>query len=215
MSVHRALCLFSSFAVVALSVSTVFAQEPAAPAADPPTGFAGSTSKIAVMNIDRVAMESEAGKKMFELLKVENDRIAAEKVKLEQEIRDLTTKQNSEILSAEARGRLARDIENKQRDAQRWLEDQQRVFQEKQQVEEQKFQERMSPIVEKVAQENGIGLIIRDTPGLTYLLDPAFDVTPLVVVALNESEAAGSGGNDDSESEAPADDSARDSTDPR
>ena len=138
-------------------------------------------------------MESEAGKQMFEMLKQENDRIAAERARREQEIRDLSTKQNSEILSAEARARLQRDIEAKQRDAQRWLEDEQRAFQEKQQVEEQKFQERMSPIVQQVAQENGIGLIIRDTPGLTYLLDPAFDVTPLVVEALNKSESSGSG----------------------
>ena len=192
--------------VLALAGSAVGAQEtaPAAPDAPAPqAAFAGSTSKIAVMNIDRVAMESEAGKKMFALLKVENDRIAAERGQLEQEIRDLSTKQNSEILSAEARARLQRDIEAKQRDAQRWLEDQQRAFQEKQQVEEQKFQERMSPIVQKVAQENGIGLIIRDTPGLTYLLDPAFDVTPLVVEALNESEAAGAG--DDAPNPGPGD----------
>jgi hypothetical protein len=41
-----------------------------------------------------------------------------------------------------------------------------------------------------VAQENGIGLIFRATPGLTFVLDPALDISPLVVKKLDAAGAA-------------------------
>ena len=36
-----------------------------------------------------------------------------------------------------------------------------------------------------VAKENGIGLIFRATPGLTFVLDPTLDISPLVVQKLD------------------------------
>jgi Skp family chaperone for outer membrane proteins len=146
--------------------------------------------KIAVINIDRVAQESNTGKELFERLKQENDKLAAERARREQEIRDLSSKLTSEVLSADAQGRLQREIERKRTDAQRWLEDAQADFQEKQQQEEAAFQQKLGPIVEAVAREQGIGLILRDTPGLTFVLDSRLDLTPAVVQRLNETPAA-------------------------
>jgi len=48
----------------------------------------------------------------------------------------------------------------------------------------------LGPVVEAVAREQGIGLILRDTPGITFVLDARLDLTPAVVQRLNESEAA-------------------------
>jgi Skp family chaperone for outer membrane proteins len=67
----------------------------------------------------------------------------------------------------------------------------QREFQEKQQLGEQEFQEQLAPIVEQVAKDNGIGLILRATPGLTFVLDPNLDITPLVIQALNTGQPGG------------------------
>jgi Skp family chaperone for outer membrane proteins len=152
-----------------------------------PAAFAQSTTttKIAVIDIERVAAESAAGKKLFEALKAENDKVVQERTKREQEIRDMTTKLNSEILSQDAKARLQRDIERKRTDAQRWLEDAQADFEAKRQDGEKKFQESLEPIVRQVAQENGIGLILRATPGLTFVLDPTLDISPLVVEKLD------------------------------
>lgn len=146
--------------------------------------------KIAVIDIDRVAQESKPGKELFDKLRVENDQLAAERQQREQEIRDMQTKAASEVLSQDAQARLQREIERKRTDAQRWLEDAQRDFQEKQQKEEAAFQARLGPVVEAVAREAGIGLILRATPGLTFVLDPSLDLTPLVIQRLN-SEPAG------------------------
>jgi outer membrane protein len=156
-------------------------------------GVTTGTTKIAVIDIERIAAESTAGKALFASLKAENDKIQEEVAKREQEIRDMQTKLNSEILSQDAKVRLQRDIERKRTDAQRWLQDQQQDFEAKRQDGEAKFQESLEPIVRAVATENGIGLIIRATPGLTFVLDPALDISPLVVKKL-DANAPPSGG---------------------
>ena len=156
-------------------------------------GQVGATTqvKIAVIDIDRVAQESNPGKELFEKLRVENDQLAAERQQREQEIRDLQTKAASDVLSQDAQARLQREIERKRTDATRWLEDAQRAFQEKQQQEEAAFQAKLGPIVEVVAREAGIGLIFRSTPGLTFVLDPSLDLTPMVIQRLNSEPPAG------------------------
>jgi Skp family chaperone for outer membrane proteins len=162
-------------------------------AVQPATGTGVAGTKIAVIDIDRIAAESSAGKVLFEKLKVENDKIAAERAKRQQDIRDMEARLTSEVLSADARGQLSRDVERARTDAQRWLEDQQRDFQQKQQEEEALFQQQLAPIVENVAKEHGIGLIFRATPGLTFVLDPNLDITPLVIQAFDSAAPSGGG----------------------
>lgn len=144
------------------------------------------STRIAVIDIERIAAESESGKALFDRLQVENSKIMEERARREQEIRDMQTKLNSEILSQDAKARLQRDVQRKQTEAQRWLEDAQREFEEKRQDGEVDFQEKLAPVVEAVARENNIGLILRATPGLTFVLDPALDISPLVVKKLDE-----------------------------
>ncbi len=148
-------------------------------------GVTTGTTKIAIIDIERIAAESTAGKALFASLKAENDKIQEEVAKREQEIRDMSTKLNSEILSQDAKLRLQRDIERKRTEAQRWLQDQQQDFEAKRQEGEAKFQESLEPIVRAVATENQIGLILRATPGLTFVLDPALDISLLVVQKLD------------------------------
>ena len=171
----------AAWVTLALSVaaaSTAFGQT---------AGVTTGTTKIAIIDIERIAAESTAGKALFASLKAENDKIQEEVAKREQEIRDMSTKLNSEILSQDAKVRLQRDIERKRTEAQRWLQDQQADFEAKRQEGEAKFQESLEPIVRAVATENGIGLIIRATPGLTFVLDPALDISSLVVQKLDAS----------------------------
>ncbi len=153
-------------------------------------GVTTGTTKIAVIDIERIAAESQAGKALFSALKAENDKIQEEVAKREQEIRDMQTKLNSEILSQDAKVRLQRDIERKRTEAQRWLQDQQAEFETKRQDGEAKFQASLEPIVRAVAEENGIGLILRATPGLTFVLDAQLDISPLVVKKLDATAAA-------------------------
>ena len=162
----------------------------------PVTGPTGAATKIAVIDIERIAAESNEGKALFEELRIENEKLQEESTRLQQEIRDMQAKLNSEILSQDARLRLQRDAERKRTDAQRWLEDAQAAFEAKRQDGEVKFQEKLAPIVEAVAREQGIGLIFRATPGLTFVLDPTLDISPLIVQKLDEAmPPAGEGGD--------------------
>ncbi len=171
---------------VAMAHVSALAQEAAGAAIEGPSG----ATKIAIIDIDRIAAESVAGRALFDSLRGENEKIAVETQRLQQEIVDLQTKLNSQILSQDARVRLQRDIERKRTDAQRWVEDAQADFEAKRQDGEAKFQEKVAPVVEQVAQENGIGLIFRATPGLTFVLDPTLDISPLIVKKLDEMMAA-------------------------
>jgi outer membrane protein len=177
------------------ALALVFAV-PAAQSQTDVTGPTGATTKIAVIDIERIAAESVEGKALFEELRAENDKLQAESQRLQQEIRDMQAKLNSEILSQDARVRLQRDVERKRTDAQRWLEDAQAEFEAKRQDGEQAFQEKLAPVVEAVAKEQGIGLIFRVTPGLTFVLDPALDISPLVVQKLDEGVPSTGEGSD-------------------
>lgn len=185
----------AAVAALVLVPALAAAQAAESQAGVPVTGPAGST-KIAVIDIERIAAESEEGKALFEELKAENDKLQEESARLQQEIQDMQAKLNSEILSQDARRRLQREVERKRTDAQRWLEDAQAEFEAKRQDGEAKFQEKLGPIVEQVAQEHGIGLIFRATPGLTFVLDPSLDISPLVVQKLDAATPATGDGDD-------------------
>lgn len=175
----------ASVAAMALAPGLVFGQE-AAPAGSTVVGPTGTPTKIAIIDMQRIALESQEGKALYAALQAENDRLQGETQQKQQEIQDMQAKLNSEILSQDAKQRLQRDIERKRTDAQRWLEDAQAEFENKRRDGEAKLQEKMGPLVTEIAEEHGIGLILVATPGLTLVLDDNLDISPLVVQKLNE-----------------------------
>lgn len=185
--------------VIVLLPALITAQSQAPQSAgQPPAGEAEGAMKIGVIDIDRVAAESGPGKALLERLKQETEKINAERARREQEISDLQAKMTSEVLSAEARDRLTREVERKRIDAQRWLEDAQRTFQEKQAQAETEFQNRLRPVVAEVAGRNGFGLILRADPGLTMVLNPNLDITSRVIEAFNKAQSSSSGSGEES-----------------
>jgi len=161
------------------------------------TGPTGESTKIAVIDMQRIALESAEGKALFSALQAENDKLQGETQAKQAEIQDMQAKLNSEILSQDAKVRLQRDIERKRTDAQRWLEDAQAEFETKRRDGEATLQEKMGPIVTQVAQENGIGLIFVNTPGVTIMLDPTLDISELIVQKLDGATAPPPGGGAD------------------
>ena len=183
----------ASIAALALIPGFTSAQASAETQAGAAVQGPSGQAKIAVIDIEFIAQESNEGKALFEQLRIENDKMNEQGQQLQQEIADMQTKLNSEILSQDAKMRLQRDIERKRTDAQRWAEDAQAEFEAKRQDGEAKFQEKLAPIVEQVAKENGIGLIFRATPGLTIVYDPTLDISNLVVEKLNAATSTGEG----------------------
>ena len=153
-------------------------------------------TRVAVIDIDRVAQESARGQTMFAELQTLQEEILRGRQTREQELRDLNNRAQSQLLSAEARADLQRDIERKTTDLQRWLEDQQREFNEKQTSGFGALEADLGPVVEEVARERNIQLILRVTPGLTFIMDPALDISAEVIERFN---ALGGGGEGEEE----------------
>ncbi len=150
-----------------------------------PAVAAGQATRVAVIDIDRIAQESAKGQTMFTELQSLQEEILRARESREQEIRDLTNRAGSQLLSQEARADLTRDIERKQTDLQRWLEDQQRDFNEKQTTGFAALEQELGPVVEEIAREQDIQLILRVTPGLTFIMDPALDISGAVITRFN------------------------------
>ena len=153
-----------------------------------PSAFAAQTAeptRVAVIDIDRIAQESARGQAMFAELQTMQEEILRGRQSREQEIRDLTNRAGSQLLSAEARADLTRDIERQQTDLQRWLEDQQRAFNDKQTTGFTSLEAALGPVVEEVASERNIQLILRVTPGLTFIMDPTLDISSEVITRFN------------------------------
>ena len=166
-------------------------------AATPAVAFAQTTEpvRIAVIDIDRITQESERGQQLIAEIQGLQEEILRGRQTREQEIRDLTNRAGSQLLSAEARADLTRDIDRKQTDLQRWLEDQQRDFNDRQTTGFQALEAQLGPVVEEVARERNIQLIFRVTPGLTFIMDPTLDISPDVIQRFNAQ--SGDGGSDD------------------
>ena len=162
-----------------LAAPSAFAQQAAEP------------TRVAVIDIDRIAQESARGQAMFTELQSMQEEILRGRQSREQEIRDLTNRAQSQLLSAEARADLTRDIERKNTDLQRWLEDQQRSFNESQTTGFTSLEAALGPVVEEVARERNIQLILRVTPGLTFIMDPALDISSEVITRFNALSAGG------------------------
>ena len=153
-----------------------------------PSAIAAQTAeptRVAVIDIDRIAQESARGQAMFTELQSLQEEILRGRQAREQEIRDLTNRAQSQLLSAEARADLTRDIERKNTDLQRWLEDQQRAFNEQQTTGFTSLEQALGPVVEEVARERNIQLILRVTPGLTFIMDPTLDISGEVITRFN------------------------------
>jgi Skp family chaperone for outer membrane proteins len=162
-----------------LAAPSAFAQQAAEP------------TRVAVIDIDRIAQESARGQAMFTELQSLQEEILRGRQSREQEIRDLTNRAQSQLLSAEARADLTRDIERRNTDLQRWLEDQQRSFNESQTTGFTSLEAALGPVVEEVARERNIQLILRVTPGLTFIMDPALDISSEVITRFNALSAGG------------------------
>jgi len=176
----------------AFSVALPFALSAGAGYPAAASGQTAEPTRVAVIDIDRIAQESERGQALIEEFQGLQEEILRGRQTREQEIRDLTNRAGSQLLSAEARADITRDIERKQTDLQRWLEDQQRDFNERQTTGFQALEQELGPVVEEVARERGIQLIFRVTPGLTFIMDAALDISPEVIQRFN-ARAGGEG----------------------
>ena len=159
-----------------------------APAAARPS--AAGPIKIAVIDTERILLNSQAGKKAVAELKTVQEQKERELDRQQKEIRDLQTKIDEGRLSL-AQDKLAdmeKQLEDKVITARRLQDDANRELQKKKDDVLGSVDQRVMPVINQVGKELGYTLIFRKfESGLIYA-DDAVDITPIIIQRLDAAQ---------------------------
>ncbi len=198
----------SKFARVAVAVAfglSLFALAQAAPAAsapaaasapDAPSAAAAEAAKvtgakIGTLNIEQAIFSSNEGQREFNELGKKFEPTQTKLKGLADEIdslkKQLTAQQDK--LNDEARDKLVKQIETKQKSFERAQQDAQEDFQSQQGEIGNKILTKMAPIIQKYVIDNGYGLLLDTSQpwprGPVIVSGPAMDITQPIVEAYN------------------------------
>jgi len=156
------------------------------PPPQPPAPFPAG-AKIAFFTPQAVFQQSAEGKaaltRVNALTQKKQTENADRQKKLAADQQKLQT--SGSMLNDAARAQLEKDIEKQQVDMQRFQQDAQAEIQELQQEVQNEFVKKLSPIIDKLANEKGLYLVFNaGEAGLAWAA-PGLDLTPDVIKALD------------------------------
>ena len=165
---------------------------PAAPSAAPTAPAVTATgTKVGTINIEQAIFATNEGRRDFEAL---NKRLEPKQTELKtknEEIESLKKQLNTQgdKLNDESRNGLVKQIEAKQKILDRDVQDAREEAQNQQNDIAQRILQKMAPVIQKYAAENGYGVLL-DTSnpwpqGPVIQLSEAMDVTRGVIEAYN------------------------------
>jgi outer membrane protein len=140
-----------------------------APQPQPPKPFPEG-AKVALINMQAIASSSIEGKaatgRIQELIK----KRTAELTEKQKEGQAIQTKlqQGGSVLSDQARSQAEKDLQKIQRELQNMQEDAQQEQQELTQQLQLDFQEKLNPVIEQVATEKGLHLVLNVEAGVVW-----------------------------------------------
>ena len=157
------------------------AQQPAQPA-QPPRPFPEG-SKVAVIDIQRVASESAEGKAATSKAQALQQQKLNELNELSKKLQADQQKLQSggAMMNDAARSELERAIDRQQKELQRAQQDAQDEVAQLQQDLQSDFQEKLYPIIQKVVSEKGIQLLFSSRDAGIVFADPGLDLTAEVI----------------------------------
>lgn len=160
------------------------AQKPpaqAAPAPAPPPKPFPADAKIAVVDLQRIAVESAEGKSAAARINSLNQKKVAE---LNDKNKALQSAQQKlaagALLTDAAKAQIQKEIDRLNLDIQRFTQDAQAEVQELSQQVQMDFQRKLMPIIELVAVDKGVQIVFANDPGLVWA-DTALDLTSEVI----------------------------------
>lgn len=159
----------------------VLAQTPAAAPAGalvPPT--------VAVVDMQRVLVESAAGRSIQTQLEGERRKIRDQVSKLDDELKtgENELRRQRSVMSPDAVNQQAQALQRKQADAQRLVQDRQEAFSKGQNDAVNVVGDNMKDIVQQISAERHIGLVVRKEVVLS-MSDKNMDITDDVIQRLN------------------------------
>ncbi len=144
--------------------------------------------KIAVIDVQRLVVESAAGKEAQNRVKKIVDEKQVESEKLQKELQGLQQKLSDQgpSMSDEKRDQLNKEYQEKGISYKRFQDDAQRQVQEAQQKELSELERRVMPIINQVGKEKGYTLIFNKyAPGMLVYADDQVDITEEVLHRFN------------------------------
>ncbi len=155
-------------------------------------GMAQDVPKIGVINSQEVLEKSAEGKRVIARLTEKDKQNQAAITKLDDEIRNLETRLNTQrlTLSEEALYNMNADLQKKKTDRTRLAEDAVRDFQDLQVKLFNRVQSELIPIIEALGKEKGIDLIFDLAKSGAVYFNPAVDMTEEVIKRYDASKAA-------------------------
>ncbi len=174
--------------VTAIAAAQSGAAAPATSASASPGG--GVTGPIAIINSQRLALESAPGKEAYGRLKKLSDQKKDELDKVEKEARDLVQKLNDQgqSMPQDKREALEKQADDRQKAWKRMQEDAQKDLQEAERKEMGSLESRIGPIVKDFFKEKRYAVVLDARAGIIYA-DEASDVTDEVLKRINTTVA--------------------------
>ncbi len=155
-------------------------------------GYAQQTTKIGVVNANEVLEKSAEGKRVIAQLEDKNKKNQNDIAKLDDEIRNLQTKLNTQrlTLTQEAMMNLNSDIERKQTQRKRFAEDSIREMNELSARLFQKVQNELIPIIQQIGKDMNFDVIFDLSQSGTLYFNPTINLTEEVIKRYDASKAA-------------------------
>ena len=156
-----------------------------------PLCFAQQQPKIAIINSQQVLESSAEGKKVMAQLQQADKKSQAAITKLDDEIRQLQTKLNTQrlTLTDEAIIQLNTDLDKKQTDRKRYAEDSYRDMQDMMNRLFSRVQGELLPIIEQIGKERGLDIIFDLAKSGAVYFNPTIDVTEEIIKKYDASKA--------------------------
>ena len=171
----------------------------ALPAAAAETAPAPVVPKVAVIDVQRLVVESAAGKEAQNRVKKVVDAKQVESEKLQKELQGMQQKLSDQgpSMSDEKRDQLNKEYQEKGISYKRFQDDAQREVQEAQQKELNELERRVMPVINQVGKEKGYTLIFNKyAPGMLVYADDQVDITEEVLHRFNAQVTQPTTGNE-------------------
>ncbi|MSO55434.1 MAG: OmpH family outer membrane protein [Acidobacteria bacterium] len=183
------LTVAAAFSVMMLS-GVAFAQAP--PAVSAPPAPAPAPLRMAFLDLQRIAAESNEGKAANGRVQAVTQRKGAE---LQEKTKALTSNQQKlaqggAVLNEAARAQAQKEIDRLTIEIDRFQQDANAEVQEMQQALQNEFQEKLRPIVDGLVRELSIGLLFSVGDAGALYVDPSLDVTAEVIKRFDAAKPA-------------------------